>query len=259
MKHTINDLLEAVYRHYPRRIQSYDPRYKKSEEYLRLVAARRRAGAEAGPWRAMLRRLDEHLPEPGVQNRSFHLPTGGLDACYSGRLFLPAITPGEESHALGVFVSFLVPYYVIYSSRFVEDPEATEARRAAREERDRSPYKTVNVHLGETVIKMPAADLTPELQAELDKLHKRYCEADPEALSRALAEAERPCRRQVIRFDLSPDEQPCAARIAGEVEATFGCEAMPPEVGNVIVGDVTTESRQFWEARIYDCLMSDDW
>jgi hypothetical protein len=30
-------------------------------------------------------------------------------------------------------------------------------------------------------------------------------------------------------------------------------------VGNVIVGDVSTESRLFWEARIYDCLMSDDW
>jgi hypothetical protein len=259
MKHTVDDLLETVHLHYPRRIPSYDPRYRRSEEHLRLSAARRRAGAEAEPWRAMLRRLTAHFPDHEVQNRSLHLPTGEHDACYAGSLHLPASAPGEEPHWLGFFVSFLVPYYILYSSRFVDDPEATEARRLASEERARSPDKTVNVRLGDMVLKMPADDLAPELEADLGKLHKRSCEADPEALARAQSAAERPCRRQDVRFDLSPDEQPCAAWIAHEIEATLRCERMPPEVGNVIVGDVSTDSRLFWEARIYDCLMSDHW
>src|SRR5262249_25389967 len=61
---------------------------------------------------------------------------------------------------------------------------------------------------------------------------------------------------------------PCAAppgpsfaspRVTDQPERTFGCERMPPEVGNVIVPDVETTSRRFGEARLYDCLLSDDW
>jgi hypothetical protein len=60
--------------------------------------------------------------------------------------------------------------------------------------------------------------------------------------------------RQIICFELPPDEQPYAAGIAQEIEATWGYERMPPEVGNVVVPDVATNLRRFGEARLYDWL-----
>ncbi|WP_437294638.1 hypothetical protein [Sorangium sp. So ce426] len=65
--------------------------------------------------------------------------------------------------------------------------------------------------------------------------------------------------QRVVSFDLSPDEQPYAAVIAQEIEATWGYERMPPEVGNVVVPDVATNLRRLGEARLYDCLFSDAW
>jgi hypothetical protein len=46
-------------------------------------------------------------------------------------------------------------------------------------------------------------------------------------------------------------------RIAQEIEATYGYEPMPPEVGRVIVSDVETGGRLFGEATLYHCLFSD--
>jgi hypothetical protein len=34
---------------------------------------------------------------------------------------------------------------------------------------------------------------------------------------------------------------------------------MPPEVGNLIVPDVATSNHGLGDARLYDCLFSDDW
>jgi hypothetical protein len=260
MKHSIDELLDVVHRHYPPRIPTHDPRYATSEEHQRLVAARKQAGAEQAPWRALLLRLDELFPGNDCQNRSLHLPTGQLDACYSGSLHLPKI-PGEGPHWLGFFVSFLVPYFIVYSSQLVDDPEAMGARRPAKENASLRPAEpeTIDLYLGNTMIVLPAEDVTPELSAELEKLDQRRRERHPETLALAKTPAEQPRRRQAIRFDFSPDEEPYAAGIAREIETLFGCERMPPEIGNVIVGDVETNERSFWKARIYDCLMSDNW
>lgn len=48
----------------------------------------------------------------------------------------------------------------------------------------------------------------------------------------------RPSHRPVVRFDLDETERPYAQRIAEEIEATYGFEPMPPEVGNVLVEEV---------------------
>ena len=64
---------------------------------------------------------------------------------------------------------------------------------------------------------------------------------------------------RVIAFEPSPDEQPYAAALAREIAATFGCEPMPPEVGEIIVPDASTNLRGLGEARLYDCLLSDSW
>lgn len=239
MRHSVEELIEIVYSYYPRGLPSDDPRYRETDEYRRLMAARRRAGASNEPWRAMLRRLGDHSPEHSVEDRSLHLQTGKLDACYAGALSLPSNTPGEHYHYLGFMVSFLVPYYAVYSARSVDDIEEIERMRARG-----APHAfTFFVH--DTMYILPA------WVGKLVRLFK------PEQIEPRPTE-DTPAR-QVIGFDLSPDEQPFAAWIAEDIKATWGYERMPPEIGNVVVSEVATNLRPLGEARLYDCLFSDDW
>jgi len=60
-------------------------------------------------------------------------------------------------------------------------------------------------------------------------------------------------------ISFSHDEQPYAAWIIHDIEATWGYERMPPEIGKMIVPDVATNRRNLGEATLYDCLLSDDW
>jgi hypothetical protein len=61
-------------------------------------------------------------------------------------------------------------------------------------------------------------------------------------------------KREYISFDLSPDELPYSEWIARDIEATFGCERMPPEVGTVLVPGVNLGGPR--DTRLYDCLFS---
>jgi len=240
MRHSVDELTDIVYRYYPRRLLTNEPRYEKSEEYRRLVAARRHAGANNEPWRAILKRLGEQFPENSVQNRSLHLPSGRSDACYSAHLSLPTNTPGEHYHDLGFLVSFLVPYYVVYSLRNVDDLIKIEEMKARRAE----PARSVSVFIKDTLVILPAwmGKILPASMVE----------PEPAAPIEAY--------RNDISFDLSPDEQPYATRIVQEIEATWeGYERMPPEVGKVVVPDVVTNLRWLGQATLYDCLFSDDW
>lgn len=133
MRHSINELLEIVYQYYPRDMWTpevgYKPGYDDTEEHRRLVAARLRAYAEGQPWLTMLAHLNARFPK-GIQNRSLHLHGGDCDACYSGWLWIHSQTPGHEkyqwTHCLGFLVSFLVPYYLLYSSRWTLLDELNE-------------------------------------------------------------------------------------------------------------------------------------
>lgn len=122
MRQTPAELFATVYRFYPRGLEETDPRYSASEEHQRLVQARRQAGAEGNPWRALLDRLKLRFPGNAVQNDSVHLPTGNYDAGYSGLLWLPTRGPHEENHQLGFLISFLVPAYILYSTANVLAP-----------------------------------------------------------------------------------------------------------------------------------------
>ena len=117
MKHTQGELLGIVYRHYPRGVGMVDGDLDiqliyDSEEHARLVAAQQKAVTDER-WHAMLRRIDAHFPDATLVNYSRHLP-GGQDACYSFLILSPEITGKEQ---LWVHVSFLAPYYIIFSSR----------------------------------------------------------------------------------------------------------------------------------------------
>jgi hypothetical protein len=78
MRHTVEDLLAIVYRYYPHGIAApgdlCDPRRKETEEYARLVAARKKAAADER-WHAMRRRVAERFPR--LMNYSLHLRGSG--------------------------------------------------------------------------------------------------------------------------------------------------------------------------------------
>jgi hypothetical protein len=239
MKHSIEELFEVVYRHYPRGRPCQDLGRMQTEENRRLEDARRRAGAECERWLGMLRRLRERFPESGIDDWSVHLATGRFDACYSGALYLPE-NAGECRRVIGLKVSFLVPCYIVYRSRLVDAREEVEEREALHAT---SP-RVVTIFVHDTVYVLPA------WVGKLIRLVKPELVEPP---------PEEPERRQDVSFDLSPDEQPYAAGIAQEIEATWGYVPMPPELGSIIVPDVATDSRPLGQATLYDCLFSDNW
>lgn len=154
MKHSVQELIATAYELFPRGIQQGDPAYAQSPELLRQKAARIPASARYDTWRAMLRRLQARFPAdqfPGVDvhNESLFLqsPTAGadLDRCYTGALWLPVRAPNEKHHELEFLVSFVVPYYVIYSSRNVLLPQPvgkleTETERSFDLSADEQPF-----------------------------------------------------------------------------------------------------------------------
>jgi hypothetical protein len=104
---TRSELLEVVYRFYPRNVLEYDPAYAASEEHRRLVDAARRAAADYPTWKEMIRRLGAQY---SLQNECTHLLAGGVDPGYSARIWLTA------KRALSLHVSVLGPYYGIHRS-----------------------------------------------------------------------------------------------------------------------------------------------
>ncbi|WP_437935138.1 hypothetical protein [Sorangium sp. So ce341] len=227
MKRTIDQLLDIVYRYYPRGIEGPDPhkfwqddsQREQTEENARLVAARIQASKDER-WHAMRRRISERFPDVLLMNRSLHLPAGGCDACYSFTLSLPN---APDSRTLWFHVSFLAPYYVAYSYRTFDVAKKPDGFVV--------PYG-INFSFSR-------AALGPDL----------VLNPDDERLNRATI------TRHEIVFDLAPDEQFYATWIANEIESTFGCDPMPPKVGTTLVPDVVVGMRG---ATLYDCLFTVD-
>ena len=107
---TRTEVLEVIYRFYPRGVPVYDAAhdnsaaYDTSEEHRRLVEAAQRGRSEYPTWEAMIDRLGRR---DGVQNEALHLLAGGRDPAYSARIYLPGET-------ISVHVSLLGPYYGIH-------------------------------------------------------------------------------------------------------------------------------------------------
>ena len=224
MPHSADELIAIAQSYYwPR--TCYDDSYKETEEHRRLVEARVRAGTGENRvrWRAFLDRIDKQFPGNAVENRSIHLETGSHDACYSGAIHLP-LAEGEHGHVVGFLISFVAPCYIVYSDRVVDDPDALKAYRQSG--------SSTFISVGDTPQFIPA-------------------EEDPAFLARF--------RRVVVSFDFSSDEQPFTTWITRDIETTFAVERMPPEIGKVIVPEVSTHIRLPGEATIYDCLFSDSW
>lgn len=226
VKHSVDELLDIVYRYYPRGVGITDDGdidvqlCRKTEEHARLVAARIQASKDER-WNSMLRRIAERFPGM-LMNHSLHLPTGGWDGCYSFTINLQ----GSTGEPLWFQISFLAPYYIIHKSCTIEFVKKTKdsfwvVYRGLRILVYRSPFD-------------PAFVLRPDDSLRFVTIKERY-----------------------VTFDLLPEEQACAEWISRDIEATFGCERMPPEIGTMIVPDVTAGLGLPGEVRLYDCLFSD--
>ena len=226
-----SDLLDIVYRYYPRRLGIIDGDVEKeavrvSEEHARLVAARRKAATDER-WHAMQRRMEARFPDAPLVNYSLHLPTGDQDACYS---YAIPLSDAADARTLWFQVSFLAPYYIIFSSRLTDSEIVTSPRGFDL------VFHGAPVHLPESAVSSGLL-LNPDDEDLKSVTIKR--------------------RDFAVTFDLSPDERPYGEWIAREIEATFDWERMPPEIGTVLVPDVATNMRPLGEARLYDCLFSD--
>lgn len=117
MKHSVSDLLEIIHDFYPRERWADEPGYSETEEDRRLMAAVRRAGGGADDerWQSMLGRLEAKLPGC-IHNTSMHLMAGVRGPCHEAICRL--LNTDEAKHNVGFSVSFLVPYYIVYSWRW---------------------------------------------------------------------------------------------------------------------------------------------
>ena len=144
---TRSDLLDLVYRFYPRGIRECGLGYDDTEEYFRQTVAARQGAAEYPTWKAMLRRLDERY---SVVDHSFSLQGGACLVAYSGWVLLPGPTPGS-GHRLGFHVSLLGPYYGIHRKGAPgEEPVVPDLVREI--EATYPGYETIPQELGNEVV-----------------------------------------------------------------------------------------------------------
>ncbi|WP_437925418.1 hypothetical protein WMF37_41170 [Sorangium sp. So ce291] len=225
MKHNIDELLGIVYQYYPRGVGIKEDgdidvqRCTETEEHDRLVRARIQA-SKSDRWRSMRRRLEDGFPGR-FMSHWLHLTAGFCDACYSFTIDMPEST----GRTLWFHVSFLVPYYIVHSSRTIDIVKQT---------RD-----LFTVEFRDVRFIVPRSPFDPRFVARPDDSQRFTI-----------------IRREYATFDLLPDEQTCAEWISGDIEATFGCERMPPEIGTVLVPDVIAGLGLPGEVRLYDCLFT---
>ena len=155
---TRSELLDVVYRFYPRGVQkiqrNYVPPdetvYFDTEEYRRLEEAANRGRAEYPTWNAMIRRLGDRY---GLQNESLSLLSGGVDPAYSARIYRPKDlepVPSPNSRAsLSFHVSLLGPYYGVHDSG---EPDEITAAVAAEIEATYPGYQPIPPELGNEVV-----------------------------------------------------------------------------------------------------------
>ena len=225
MKHSVEDLIGIVYQYYPRNVLSTEPHLGTSMEYQRLIAARKRAGADKGTWQALLKRVGTQFPGQLVQDHSLGLLGGGYGASYYAELYLPEPS-GKYEHSIGFAVSFLVPYYALFSSRLVE---------RVRQQRLLTGPTASTIFEGDTCVILPGEkSLTHGSADEMEK-HREFS------------------------FSFASDELSYAESLGREIELLFGCQRLPPELASVIVPDISTSLREIGLATIFDCLFSDQY
>ncbi len=234
MKHSVEELTAIAYQYFPRGLRDEDPLYKQTAEYRRRVAERARASSDYDVWRTMLWRISARFPrelhpDVMVENLSIFMqsPTAGpVDRAFKAALWLPVRGPTEKHHDISFLVSFVVPYYTIYSARHVEHPVPPVE--------GREMYFEI---IGDT--------------------YYAYAEQPPGRPDVEKYEAPDMETKREISFELSEDEEPFARSIMEEIKAAFPHhELMLPEVGQVILPDVN-DLHAFGEVTLFDCVFTE--
>jgi hypothetical protein len=76
-------LLELIHQYYPANLRGADVGYVKSEQYQRLLRARREALENSGPWKRLFSKLTEALPNCRIE--ALCRQGGGTGAFGAGR------------------------------------------------------------------------------------------------------------------------------------------------------------------------------
>ena len=157
---TRSDLIEVVYRFYPRELWTTSPGYDDTPQRRRLVDAARRGAAEYPIWQAMLRRLATRYR---FHDLSLHILGGSADAAYTAQLGVRGKEAEEAALVrrigwrlrFGCSVSLLGPYYVV---RHTGSPDE-EPHEVAREiEATYAGYEPIPPELGDVVVPDVALD-----------------------------------------------------------------------------------------------------
>jgi hypothetical protein len=145
---TRSELLDLIYRYYPRGLYVDSPGHHETEEHRRLVKAARRAVAEYPEWKAMITRLGERYP---LVDESLHVLSGGLDPAYSAYISIPGLR-------IGFHVCFLGPYYGVHRTGAPgEEPAASDLAREI--EATYVGYEPIPPELGDVVVPDVALDV----------------------------------------------------------------------------------------------------
>jgi hypothetical protein len=141
------DLLDIVYRFYPRGSSPDGLGYDDTEESFRQREAARRGVDDYPRWKAMMGRLSERYP---IWDWSLHLLAGSRGPAYSGWIRIPG-------YRIGFHVSLLGPYYGIH--RLGAPGEEEAALDLTREIEATYPgYEPIPPELGEEVVPDVALD-----------------------------------------------------------------------------------------------------
>lgn len=110
-------LIKLVHRYYPSRLYEDDPRYRQSEEYKRLVAAKQAAMKDDAAWQGFLQRVREQLPDC----LQWDLQALRYDPSRHVRVYLPGTRVEQrEKKCVVVYVSILAPVHFLHASQEVE-------------------------------------------------------------------------------------------------------------------------------------------
>jgi hypothetical protein len=111
---TRSELLEVVYRFYPRGMHEFSSGYDDTVEAYNLREAARRGAAEYPTWRAMIRRLGDRY---SLMDHSVCLLAGWREPAYSAQIWIPERT-------LYFHMSLLGPYYAVKRTDAPEEEPA---------------------------------------------------------------------------------------------------------------------------------------
>jgi hypothetical protein len=159
---TVSELLEIVYRFYPRGLWVDSPGYGDTPELRRRRDVARRAADEYPKWKALLDRL---RPRYGIYDCSLHVLAGWVDSAYTLKLSIPGKEAEDDELErrfgfqvrFGCRVSFLGPYYLV--CRLGTSDEEPYVHDVAQEiERAYPAYEPIPPELGNVVVPDVALD-----------------------------------------------------------------------------------------------------